>query len=92
MGIWEIIKFVFFPETVRELLTHVPAGLKSELPASPSHAIAIDLAAESELSPLHMAAYSGSENVVRALLNSSGVQVDAASVPSVRDRETLYLH
>ena len=27
-------------DTVRELLTHVPAGLKSELPASPHHAIA----------------------------------------------------
>ena len=27
-------------DTVRELLTHVPAGLKSELPASPNHAIA----------------------------------------------------
>ncbi len=65
-------------------MTHVPAGLKSELPASPNHAIALPLAAESELTPLHMAAYSGSENVVRALLNSSGVQVDAASVPSVR--------
>ena len=38
-----------------------------------------DLTGESDLSPLHLAAYSGSENVVRALLNSSGVQVDAAS-------------
>ena len=70
-------------ETVRELLTHVPAGLKSELPASAAHAIAVDLATESELTPLHMGAYSGSENVVRALLNSSGVQVDAATMPSV---------
>ena len=70
-------------DTVRELLTHVPAGLKSELPASAHHAIAPDLSLESELTPLHMAAYSGSENVVRALLNSSGVQVEGASVPAV---------
>ena len=37
-----------------------------------------DLTGESDLSPLHLAAYSGSENVVRALLNSSGVQVSVA--------------
>ncbi len=70
-------------ETTRELLTHVPAGLKSELPSSAPHAISPDLATEAELTPLHMGAYSGSENVVRALLNSSGVQVDAATVPAV---------
>ncbi|XP_059080155.1 serine/threonine-protein phosphatase 6 regulatory ankyrin repeat subunit B-like [Tigriopus californicus] len=69
-------------DTVRELLTHVPASSKSELPATPNHAIALDLATESDLTPLHLAAYSGSENVVRALLNSSGVQVDAGTKPS----------
>ena len=63
-------------------MTHVPAGLKSELPASPNHAIAEELSTEAELTPLHLGAYSGSENVVRALLNSSGVQVDAATTPS----------
>ena len=82
-SIWET-DALFISETTRELLTHVPAGLKSELPSSAPHAIAADLATEAELTPLHMGAYSGSENVVRALLNSSGVQVDAATVPSVR--------
>ena len=42
-----------------------------------------ELASESELTPLHLASYSGSENVVRALLNSSGVEVEAKTVPSV---------
>ena len=40
-------------------------------------------ATESELTPLHMAAFSGSEAVVRALLNSQGVQVEGGCVPSV---------
>jgi ankyrin repeat protein len=76
-------------DVVRELLTHVPASLKSELPASAGHSIAPELAGESELTPLHLAAYSGSENVVRALLNSSGVQVDAASAPAVSTTSTF---
>ena len=78
-----VVCIMFYLDTVRELLTHVPAGSKSELPATPQHAIAMDLSTESDLTPLHLAAYSGSENVVRALLNSSGVQVDAGSNPSV---------
>lgn len=73
----------FFPDTVRELLTHVPASVKSEQPTNPNYAITKDLAGESNLTALHMAAYSGSENVVRALLNSSGVDVEGGCVPSV---------
>lgn len=38
---------------------------------------------ESGMTPLHFAAYSGNENVVRLLLNSAGVQVDASTVESV---------
>lgn len=35
------------------------------------------------MTPLHFAAYSGNENVVRLLLNSAGVQVDASTLESV---------
>lgn len=38
---------------------------------------------ESGMTPLHFAAYSGNENVVRLLLNSAGVQVDASTAESV---------
>ena len=34
-----------------------------------------ELSSEGGLTPLHLAAYSGSENVVRGLLNSPAVQV-----------------
>jgi ankyrin repeat protein len=39
-----------------------------------------ELATESGLTPLHLAAYSGSENVVRGLLNSPAVQVCDAPI------------
>ena len=68
---------------MRELLTHMPASIKSEQPANPNYAINKDLATESQLTALHLAAYSGSENVVRALLNSSGVDVEGGCNPSV---------
>ena len=42
-----------------------------------------DLLLESKLTPLHMAADSGSENVARTLLYSSVVQVEGTSVPVV---------
>ena len=61
----------------------MPAGVKSDQPTNPTHALAPDLATESDLTALHLAAYSGSENVVRALLNSSGVNVEGACSPSV---------
>ncbi|XP_045473083.1 serine/threonine-protein phosphatase 6 regulatory ankyrin repeat subunit A [Harmonia axyridis] len=64
-------------DTVRELLTHVPGTVKSEVPSGSS--LVSILGNESGMTPLHLAAFSGNENVVRLLLNSAGVQVDAAS-------------
>ncbi|KAL3269427.1 hypothetical protein HHI36_008497 [Cryptolaemus montrouzieri] len=64
-------------DTVRELLTHVPGTVKSEVPNGAS--LVPILGNESGMTPLHLAAFSGNENVVRLLLNSAGVQVDAAS-------------
>ncbi|KAK9890747.1 hypothetical protein WA026_012095 [Henosepilachna vigintioctopunctata] len=64
-------------DTVRELLTHVPGTVKSEAPSG--EPLVPVLGNESGLTPLHLAAFSGNENVVRLLLNSAGVQVDAAS-------------
>ncbi|KAG1692590.1 Ankyrin-1 [Nymphon striatum] len=57
-------------EFVREMLTEVPATCKSEAPLT-------DPNSDAELTPLHLAAKSGYESVVRLLLNSDGVQADA---------------
>jgi ankyrin repeat protein len=75
--------YLLIIDTVRELLTHVPVSVKSETPTNPIYAVAKALSTESELTPLHLAAYSGSENVVRALLNSAGVDVEGGCSPSV---------
>lgn len=68
-------------DTVRELLSHIPAGVKSDPPSGAS--VLGVLGNESGMTPLHFAAYSGNENVVRLLLNSAGVQVDASTVENV---------
>ena len=70
-------------DAVRELLSHVPANAKSQLPSSALHSIAPELVGDYDLTPLHLAAYSGSEDVARVLLNSSGVDVGGRSAPSV---------
>ena len=41
-----------------------------------------ELANEDDLTPLHLASFSGSENCVRTLLNSPGILVDTVSKPS----------
>ncbi|XP_078036528.1 no mechanoreceptor potential C isoform X3 [Augochlora pura] len=64
-------------DTVRELLTHVPGTVKSDPPTGGT--LVGELGTESGMTPLHLAAYSGNENVVRLLLNSAGVQVEAAT-------------
>lgn len=75
-------------ETVREILVYVPAGVRSEIPATGSSVLR-ELDGEAGLTPLHLAAYSGDENVVRLLLNSSGVSVDQPSSQNVRHSLTF---
>ena len=41
-----------------------------QVPSVPGQSLVRELAGEGGLTPLHLAAYSGSENVVRGLLNS----------------------
>ena len=74
--------FQWIAETVREILAHVPAGVRSEAPTSGSSELR-ELDGEAGLTPLHLAAYSGDENVVRLLLNSPGVSVDQPSTQNV---------
>ena len=51
-------------DTVRELLRHVPSHLKSELPISVETSVIQEFAEEYDLTPIHMASYSGSDDVV----------------------------
>lgn len=77
-------------DTVRELLVNVPATVKSDPPTGNS--LVPELGTESGMTPLHLAAYSGNENVVRLLLNSPGVQVDAATTENVSQNLLIYSH
>ena len=51
-------------DTVRELLRHVPSHLKSELPVSVQTSVIQEFANEFDLTPIHLASYSGSDDVV----------------------------
>ncbi|XP_065340589.1 serine/threonine-protein phosphatase 6 regulatory ankyrin repeat subunit C isoform X2 [Cloeon dipterum] len=64
-------------DTLRELLAHVAGAVKSEAPSG--QGLVEELGSESGMTPLHLAAYSGNEGVVRLLLNSAGVQVESAT-------------
>ena len=52
-------------ESVRELLIHVPSHLRSVYPASMNTAAIAELASEADLTPLHLASFSGSDDAVR---------------------------
>ena len=79
--------FITFPaffgeeEIARELFKHIPAHTKSTLPTKPENALIEDLCYECDLTALHLASYSGSENVVRAILNQPAVDVKSPSSP-----------
>ncbi|VDP35611.1 unnamed protein product [Heligmosomoides polygyrus] len=62
---------------VNEMLKSVPASIRSEPPIY-NHHVVKEFATEYGFTPLHLAAQSGHDSLVRMLLNQ-GVQVDATS-------------
>ncbi len=70
----------------RELFKHIPAPTKSSMPTKPENAMVEELCYESDLTALHLASYSGSENVVRAVLNQPKVTITILTSPGV-DRQ-----
>ena len=69
-------------DITRELFKHIPAHTKTTMPTKPEMALIEALCYESDLTPIQLASYSGSENVVRAVLNQPGVEVADKSHPS----------
>uniref|UniRef100_A0A0K0F903 ANK_REP_REGION domain-containing protein n=1 Tax=Strongyloides venezuelensis TaxID=75913 RepID=A0A0K0F903_STRVS len=60
------------------MLKKVPANVRSEPPIY-NHLVVKEFSTEYGLTPLHLAAQSGHDGLVRMLLNQTGVQVDATS-------------
>ena len=70
---------------VRELLSYIPATVKSEPPGGgPEMSLLPKLGAESDLTPLHLAAHQGNEGVLRVLLNLATVLPNVKSRINVR--------
>ncbi|KRZ56108.1 Ankyrin-1 [Trichinella nativa] len=67
-------------EFTQAMIAHVSAICKSAVPSKGNPFIVSGLGNEYCLTPLHMAAMSGDEGLVRMLLNIPGVQVDSCSV------------
>ena len=67
------------PDVSRELFTHIPPTARS-LPPEKNQSFLPDLGSESDLTPLHYAAYQGNEGVLRMLINFPKV------VPDVKTR------
>ena len=75
----------------RELFKHIPAPTKSSMPTKPENAMVEELCYESDLTALHLASYSGSENVVRAVLNQPKVTITILTRPGIdRDNNKQY--
>ena len=94
VGVWDGLKKLWLSaayygeeDICRELFKHIPAATRSSLPTKPENAMVEELCYEGELTALHLASYSGSENVVRAVLNQPKVEIGIIkkTLPSCTD-------
>ena len=75
--------YIFFSDVARELFGHIPPIVKS-LPPEKNQSFFPELGPESELTPLHLAAYQGNEGVLRMLINFPKVLPDVKTKLHVR--------